>query len=40
MNDGDGLVIQVTLSAKPEIRGGAVVRKYSLTTEGLMVEID
>jgi hypothetical protein len=29
------LIVEVTLSARPELRGGAVVRKYSLTTDGL-----
>jgi hypothetical protein len=29
------LIVQLTLSAKPEIRGGPVIRKYSLTPEGL-----
>jgi hypothetical protein len=29
------LVVEVTLSAKPELCGGAVVRRYCLTTEGM-----
>jgi hypothetical protein len=29
------LVVQVTLSAKPVIRGGPIIRKYRLTTDGL-----
>jgi hypothetical protein len=37
--DKPSLTLQVTLSANPELREGAVVRKYAFTTEGLF-EVD